>query len=228
MPTRLYFHNATSGLSGTFPAGEQSAATANLTATGAATMRVMDTNIGTGQVSLNFTTDASTAARNYFLRTFVSPPLVGDQVVGGGTMILNAADQEANTAANFWINSCCVYVWRPSTGTKVGNVRDAAGTSLGGSEPTTSNSMQVTHITGISSGAVNALNGDVIICEIWTRTTSNNATGYLTLFQYDGTTINTTENAVVSNHASFLELAENLNFTPSSFDPFGMMGIFGI
>jgi hypothetical protein len=228
MPTRLYFHNATSGLAGTFPAGEQSAATANATATGAATMRVMDTNIGAGQISLNFTTNASTAAQNYFLRTFVSPPLVGNQVVGGGTMILNAADQEANTNANFWINSCCVYVWRPSTGTKVGNVRDAAGTSLGGLEPSAANTMQVTHITGITSSAVNALDGDVVICEIWTRTTASSATGYLCLFQYDGTTINTTENATATNQASFLELTENLNFTPSSFDPFGMMGIFGI
>lgn len=229
MPTRLYFHNATSGLSGTFPTGEQSAATATgVTATGAATMRVMDLNIGTGQTSVNITTAANTNNVNNFLRTFVSPPLIGDQVVGGGSMILNAADQESSTNANFWINSCCVYVWRPSTGTKVGNVRDAAGTSLGGSEPSTSNSMQVTHITGITTSAVNALNGDVIICEIWTRTTQAQATAYTCIFQYDGTTINTTENAVVTNHASFLELNENLNFTPLGFDPMGMMGFFGI
>jgi hypothetical protein len=40
--------------------------------------------------------------------------------------------------------------------------------------------------------------------------------------------VNTTENAVVTSHASFLELTENLNFTPSNFDPFGSMGFFGI
>jgi hypothetical protein len=228
MPTRFYFHNATSALSGTFPTGEQSAATANVTAAGAATMRVMDLTIGAGQSTMNFTTDASTNARNNFLRTFVSPPLVGDQVVGGGNMILNAAEQQSNNNANFWINSCCVYVWRPSTGTKVGNVRDAAGTSLGGSEPSAANSTQVSHITAITTSAVNALNGDVVICEIWTRTTQGQATGYTALFQYDGTTINTTENAVVTNHASFLELNENLNFTPLGFDPMGMMGFFGI
>lgn len=230
MPTRLYFHNATSGLSGTFPAGEQSAATANVTATGAATMRVMNLNIGTGQTSVNITTSASTNVRNNFLRTFVSPPLVGNQVVGGGSMILNAADQESSTNANFWINSLNVYVWRPSSGTLVGTIRDAigSGTSLGGSEPSTSNSMQVTHITGITTSAVNALNGDVVICEIWTRTTQSQATAYTCIFQYDGTTINTTENAVVTNHASFLELNENLNFTPLGFDPMGMMGFFGI
>jgi hypothetical protein len=228
MATRLYFHNATSALSGTFPTGEQSAATANVTATGAATMRVMDLNIGAGQTSINITTGANTNAQNNFLRTFVSPPLIGDQVVGGGNMILNAAEQESNLNANFWINSCCVYVWRPSTGTKVGNVRDAAGTSLGGSEPSASNSTQVSHITAITTSAVNALNGDVVICEIWTRTTQAQATAYTAIFQYDGTTINTTENEVVTNHASFLELNENLNFTPLGFDPMGMMGFFGI
>jgi hypothetical protein len=228
MPTRFYFHNATSALSGTFPTGDQSAATANVTAAGAATMRVMDLVIGSGQTTMNFTTDGSTNARNNFLRTFVSPPLVGDQIVGGGNMILNAAEQESNTNANFWINSCCVYVWRPSTGTKVGNVRDAAGTSLGGSEPSAANSTQVSHITAITTSAVNALNGDVVICEIWTRTTQGQNNGYTALFQYDGTTENTTENAVVTNHASFLELNENLNFKPLGFDPMGMMGFFGI
>jgi hypothetical protein len=96
MATRLYFHNATSTNVGTFPTTEQSTATANVTATGAITMRVMDTNIGTAQTSINITTSASTAARSNFMRTFVTPPLVGDQVVGGGTMILNTADQESN------------------------------------------------------------------------------------------------------------------------------------
>ena len=228
MPTRLYFHNATSTLAGTFPAGEQSSVTANVTATGAATMRVMNTNIGAGQTSINITTSASTAARNNFLRTFVSPPLVGDQVVGGGTMILNTADQESNLSANFWVNSLNVYVWRPSTGALVGTIRDAGGVSLGGTEPSAANSTQVTHITGITSTAVNALNGDVVICEVWTRSTQASATAYTAIFMYDGTTINTTENAVVTNHASFLELTENLNFTPSSLDPFGMMGFFGL
>lgn len=228
MPTRLYFHNATSTLTGTFPTGEQSSVTANVTATGAATMRVMDTNIGTGQTTINITTSASTAARNNFLRTFVSPPLVGDQVVGGGNMILNTADQESNLSANFWVNSLNVYVWRPSNGTRIGIIRDAGGTSLGGTEPSAANSTQVTHITAITSTAVNALDGDVVICEIWTRTTQASATAYTALFMYDGTTINTTENAVVTNHASFLELTENLNFTPSSLDPFGMMGFFGL
>lgn len=231
MATRLYFHNATSSLSGTFPTTEQSTATANVTATGAITMRVMDTNIGTSQTSINITTSASTNIRSNFLRTFCSPPLVGDQVVGGGNMILNTADQESNTSANFWVNALSVYVWRPSTGTKVGTIRDSSGTSLGGSEPTSANSLQVTHITAITSASVNALDGDVVIAEIWTRTTQSSATAYTCIFAYDGTTVNTTENAVVTSHASFLELTENLNFTPiasTSNDPFGMMGFFGI
>lgn len=230
MATRLYFHNATSTLAGTFPSTEQSTATANVTATGAITMRVMNTLIGTGQTSVNITTSASTNIRSNFLRTFCSPPLQGTQVVGGGNIILNTADQESNTSANFWVNALNIYVWRPSTGVRVGTIRDAGGTSLGGSEPTAANSMQVTHITGITTSAVTAQNGDVIIAEIWTRTTQSNATAYTCIFQYDGTTVNTTENAVVTNHASFVELTENLVFGTGavSIDPFGMMGFFGI
>lgn len=232
MPTRLYFHWATNTTPGTFPTTEQSAATANVTNSDATTIRTMDTNISVGfPVASFFNTSASTNARNNFLATYASPPLVGNQSVGGGNMILNVADQEPNLAANFWVNSCCIYVWRPSTGTKVGNIRDAAGTSLGGSEPSAINQLQVTHITGITTSAVNALDGDVIICELWTRTTQSQATSYNVGFQIDGITINTTENAVVTNHASFIEFTENLNFTGTAynqFDPFGMMGFFGI
>lgn len=230
MPTRLYFHNATSTLAGTFPTTEQSTATANVTATGAITMRVMDTNIGTSQTSINITTSASTNVRSNFLRTFCSPPLSGSQVVGGGNIILNTADQESSLNANFWVNALNIYVWRPSTGALVGTIRDAGGTSLGGSEPTAANSLQVTHITGITSSSVTAQDGDVVIAEIWTRTTQAQATAYTCIFAYDGTTVNTTENAVVTSHASFVELTENLVFQTGfdADDPFGMMGFFGI
>lgn len=212
MATRLYFHNASNALPGTFPTAEQSAATAQATATGANTLRTMNTALGTAQASLAVTTQAATTAQNNFMGFFCSRPLQGNQTVGGGTMILNGAENESNASANWWINSLNIYVWRPSTGVRIGTVRDAAGTSLGGLEPTATANNQVSHITGITSTAVSALDGDVVICEIWIRATQGAAMSYTGTFFYDGTTVNTTENAVVTSHASFIELTENLAF----------------
>lgn len=209
MPTKLYLHSAVNDLSGTFPSGEQSARTPSWTTTGGATLRKMDTAIGAAQASLAGTTLAQTAAQIGLLGMWVSPPLSGAQTVGGGTMVLNAADQESNASANFWANSVNVYVWRPSTGAKVGTVLDATG-SLGGTEGGTGET--VTHITGIASSAVSASDGDVVVCELWGHHTQSMATAYTATVYFDGTTENTTENAAVSNHASFLELAETLTF----------------
>jgi len=100
MATRLYFHNASNAQTGTFPTVEQSAAAATQTATGANTLRTMDTSLGTTVASLAVTTGANTTAQNHFMGYFCSPPLDVAQTVGGGTMILNGAETESNLAAN--------------------------------------------------------------------------------------------------------------------------------
>lgn len=183
-------------------------------------MRTMNTTIGTSQASLSLTTSADAGnTQNNFLGFFASEPLLGAQTVGGGTMIFNTAELEANLASNWWINGLCVYVWRPSTGEIVGYVRDYQGVSLGGLEPTAQAQEQVTHITGITTSAVAAQTQDVIVCEIWVSALQGMATAYANQFFFDGTTVNTTENAVVTSQASFLELTENLTF---GFQPFGI------
>lgn len=216
MATRLYFRNATHSLSGTLPSTEQSTATANWTATGATTLKTLSTTQGSSQTSHSGTSQATTATQSGLLGYFVSAPLAGNQTVGGGSMILNAAENEGNLASNFWVNALHVYVWRPSTGTLVGTVRDAGATSLGGLEPTSASSIQVTHITGITSSAVSAQTGDVVVVEVWSRFTQTMGSGYTSVFYFDGATTNTTENAVVSNHASFIELTENLVFVKNA------------
>ena len=211
MTTRLYFHDAVSTLSGTLPSGEQSTRTPDWTATGGATNRTMDTNIGAAQASRSGTTLSLATQQDGLLGMFISPPLDTAQTVGGGNMTLNVADDENGSGANFWVDSLNIYVWRPSTGAKIGTLRDAA--DLGGTEGGTSET--VTHITGITSTGINALAGDVIVCEVWARSVQSFASSYTVTFYYDGTTENTTENATVSNHASFLELAETLTFGSS-------------
>jgi hypothetical protein len=213
MPTRLYFRNEAHTLSGTLPSTEQSTATATWTATGATTLKQLSPDKGSAQVSHAGTSAASTATQSGLMGRFVSKPLSGAQTVGGGTMILNVAENEGNLASNFWISALHVFVWRPSTNALVGTVRDSGGTSLGGTEPTSASSVQVTHITGITSSAVSAQTGDVIVVEVWARFTQSMGTAYASSFHFGGTTENTTENAVVSNHAAFIELAENLVLT---------------
>lgn len=212
MPAKLYFHDAANALSGTFPTGEQSARTATQTATGANTLRTMNRTIGAAQVTVDvqFNTTINTAYTKFY-RFFCSPPLASDQTVGGGNATLNVADSHDASSQNHWIDGINLYVWRPSTGALVGKIKDAV--NLGGSEPTANDSIQVTHITGITTSAVNGLAGDVIICEIWAETfVEANRSNANHRFYYDGTTENTTENAVVSNHASYIELAEDLVF----------------
>lgn len=231
MATRLYFHNAVSSVSGLSIQSTRTKATA----TGADTLRTMDTTIGTSQTSMTSNTQAITTAQSALMGWFCSPPLSGSQTVGATGMVLNVADSESNTNANFWVNDVIVYIWRPSTSTRtaVFHGTTLAGVNRGGTEPTAANSEQVSHITGITSiGSTVAADGDIIVVEVYAYFTQGMSTAYTGTMYYDGTTENTTENAVVSNHASFLELVENLNFQATSsytpVNPFGTTGFFGI
>lgn len=213
MPRKLYFHDAANSQSGTFPTTKQSTRsfTNGVNATGALTLRTMNPTIGTAMKSLQVGTVAVTAFRSDFMGYFCSPPLAGAQTVGGGNFAFNAAERESGLGANFWINSPTVYVWRPSTGDVVGFIKDGAA-SYGGAEPTAAFSTQVTNIPSITSNAVSAADGDVVIVEVYSYHNQQSTNPFTCMFYYDGTTENTTENAVVSNHASYIELAEDLVF----------------
>jgi hypothetical protein len=234
MATKLYFHELPTTNSGNLPIGDQAANVPGVTATGATTIRTMDTAIGVGQTSVAINTLGSTAIQTALFRMFSSPPLDGAQTVGGGTITLNVADSESNLNGNFAICQLNVYVWRPSTGVIVGTLADNSIGAVANSiarEPTLASSEQVSTIN-FSTSAVSAQDGDVVICEIWSYHQQAMGSAYVATFYFDGTTENNTENAVVSNHASYLLLNENLTFkAPAAFspiDPMGMMGIFGI
>lgn len=225
MPTRLFFHDAPNSQSGSFPSTELSATDNTVGAVspvGSNTLRTMNNVIGVAQTSLVASAASTISAQSIFFARFCSLPLQGNQTVGGGTMTLNTADREANANANFWINALNVFVWRPSTGTLVGIVRDAANVSLGGLE-SSATANTVTHIPGITSSAVSAQNGDVIICEVWSRFTQATAAVRAVTFFYDGTTVNTTENAIVTSHASFIEFTENISFKTGAIRSFNVM-----
>ena len=211
MATKLYLHNVSNAVSGTFPAGEQSALnTASFTATGANTLKTMDLSLGSVQSTLAGASLANLVQQYGFMGFFSSPELKGDQTVGGGTWTINHAQAESSLNMNFFINIVNIYVWRPSTNTKIGTIKDST-TSLGGLEPSVINTERV-NLFNFTTSQVSALDGDVIICELWSVLTQATAASNTATIYFDGTTENTTQDAVVTSHASYLNITENLTF----------------
>jgi hypothetical protein len=172
----------------------------------------MNTSLGAGQnTSVSTSASISGTAQQQLCGMFASLPLSTAQTVGGGTMILNTAQSGSSAAAAFSVNSLNIYVWRPSTGAIVGYVRDSGSASLGGGTGGTGETVQ--HITDITTSAVSAQKGDIIVCEIWANSTQTMASPYTCTFYFDGTTATTTQGTTVTNHASFIELAETLTFS---------------
>jgi hypothetical protein len=134
----------------------------------------------------------------------------------GGSITLNVADAESNLAANTHVNGLSLYIWRPSTGAVVAYLLDTGG-SLGGTEPTAQDNQQVNHIAGVMLVPQAAREGDVIIAELWAFHTQAAATSYMATVYFDGTAENTTENAVVSDHASFVEFSDTLQLQGYSY-----------
>lgn len=188
--------------------------TSNLFQGDSSNLRYMEEtpNTAAAQSTIVNTSAPLNTQQTAFLAMFASRPLDVAQTVGGGSIILNTSQNGSAAAAQYRVTSMNVYVWRPSTATIVGYVRDAAATLLGGAAGGTGQTVQ--HITGITSTGVSAQAGDVIICEIWATWTQSMGTSYTVTYYYGGNTINTTQGAAVTNHAGFIEFNENLTFVP--------------
>jgi hypothetical protein len=213
---RLYPHNEAHNLAGTFPAGEQDAQAADFTATGANTLKGMNASIGLSMAYLEAVTAATVSNQAGFMGMWTTAPLDGDQTVGGAseTLTVNVGDYESSANANFCINRVHAYVWRPSTGAIVGDLCTYATAPSSGSpaEPTAESSIQVTTFV-VDLASVSALSGDVLVVELWANLTQATASSYAVRAYYDGTVENTTENAVVTDHATFFEFSQNLVFS---------------
>lgn len=205
MATRFYLHAASTDLSGTLPSGEQGAGTPGFSFANATTIRRMNPIAGASMASDEGTSGASSSAQRALVGMWASPPLDA-QNIAAGTWTFNIAARESNTQANFWPNLVNLYVWRPSTGAKIGTVLDQSnGASLGGAEPTSANSTQVVTFT-FSGSAVNGISaGDVLVCEVWAVFTQGNTTSRTVTAYWDGATVTTVAGTVVSDHASFIE-----------------------
>lgn len=217
MSTKLYFHDEANPLtSGSFPSSEQSSNSATYTASGANTLRHMDTDIGVSQAFAKVSGTVFNSG-DAFYRMFCSHVLSGSQTIGGMSITVNMADKQTFQMYTR-PNGLNLYIWRPSTNSKVGTIVDQTSTSLGGNYPSSLNSEQVTILGPFGGAGVSASDGDVIIAEVWSASVTCVTGAGDAYFYYDGTTENTTENAVVSNHASYIEFTEDIIFRPDASD----------
>lgn len=220
MATKLYLLSAANPLTGTFPASEQSSQTASWSMTGASSLLAMRGTKGTVQGSFSGASLASTSPQVAFCGYFASDTLNVDQSVGGAgqTLTINIANRETSLNMNFGSDlRCNVYVWRPSTGAKVGTICDCV-VMTGGAEPSGSALTKVNNATTTATSTVSALAGDVIICEIWQFHTQGAASSYTGSVYANGTIETLVTNTTVTSHASFISFsADTLTFgTPAS------------
>src|SRR6478609_3698948 len=194
MVSRLYLHNAASPVGGTLPATKQSAQTV-VASNSASVNKTMTTTIGTTQTSSSI---ANVSGYNYFTR-FVAAPLAA-QTISANTWTINFAASQSSSFAASNIRAC-IYVWRPSSGTRVGFIADSV-VALTTQFTSGEFSYQVT----VAGSAVTAIAGDVLCFEAILSTSSSSGT---LAFYYDGATINTTDGSNVSDQASFIETPQN-------------------
>lgn len=166
----------------------------------------MSTTIGTAQTTKAATIGTETNATD-FITKFVSTPALPDKVIQANTWSYNFAMKCTDTTNYVTPNSVPVtcYVWRPSTGAKVGNICDANGSGF--VQIITANSEQSEDGT-FSGSSVTAQSGDVIIFEAWVGTLGSGSETIT--YYYDGTTVTSGDRNVVSNHASYIETPQEL------------------
>lgn len=216
--TKLYLHREGVGSlpSGTLPSSEQSSLTADTNLfdnEDGSENRVMDDTISAqAQTSLTNTSTADTNAHNYYIARWVSPKL-NMTSISANTWNLKFAASEGNANANFPRNGAgalriVAYCWKPSNGTKYGDILDGNSAADFEEAGTTQ-----TLIEGTFSGAaVSSLTADdvVIVFELWAIVTQSMGTAYSQTVFYDGTTESST-----SNNAAFLETPQTLTFSSS-------------
>ena len=220
MTTRFYLHATNSTVSGTLPLTKQSSQTYNGSIDSVSTSkRTMNTTIGTAQTSLASASNAIGFGTTgiLFVARFISAPIYQTSVAAN-TWNFSIAGK-TTSVADYHPNAgsggvpVCLYVWRPSSGTKVGTIFDSSTASV--TAPSSYTTEICTYTTFSGSAVSGVQNGDVIILELLIKAVNNSNTFQYTNY-FDGTTATTTNNTTVSNFAEFIETPENINFNASS------------
>ena len=181
----------------------------------------MDTTIGTSQQVLNYVSTAVWADAFGYVTKFVSPNLDMTSITAQTWTWNFAAKISSGTPVNAYPTPSTndrvplnLYVWRPSTGTKVGTIFDSNTTAATYYDVGWENNTNEVLQNGTFSGsAVTCQVNDVLVHEVWIRLDTVSTASATCGIYYDGTTVNTgASGTTVSNHASFLETPQTLTF----------------
>ena len=176
----------------------------------------MNTTKGTSAASIAINTTATLNGQYLYFSRWVSPLLTqGQTSISANTWTFCFGASESDLSANFPNVGTDVpvyaiaYVWRPSTGAKVGQIADISTSSTVDEGATTSAYAHICTFTGSAVSNVQA--GDVICFEILFGVAQAAASSYTDTIYYDGTTI-PTENQQTSDVASYIETPQDLTF----------------
>lgn len=221
MVTRLYFHEATSGLTNLPIAKQGDAPGPFLASVDTGTInRTMDRDIGTSPQAIKSRTTAAISGGpwEYYFTRFVSEPLTA-QTISANTWTYNIGTRTSHSDCNFPVDGtdqvawAAVYVWRPGTGL-VGFIIDGNTNAEWSKYVAAIGNGFIQHTT-FSGASQTTQEGDVLCQEIIFGFT-HTATGRTVAIYYDGGTVNTTSGTQMGDIAAFLETPQNLSFVGDS------------
>ena len=181
--------------------------------------RSMNTTIGTAQTVLSKSESINTTNQNIYISRFVSTP-INQTSIAANTWTLNIAVKCSSSNPYYPSYSTdfipsCLYVWRPSSGTKVGTIFDGLSSTKTNQLGNLNEYVSVVNFTGSAVTGTQA--GDIIVLEAMAGTNGFNQSGTYTFYYYfDGTTVNNTDNSATSNEAAYISTPENITFYTST------------
>lgn len=193
MATRLFIRETTAATSPT--TGEKSTALPVGTDGGDFNedLSLLLTNT-TAQTTYTYSSLAQTAQQSAMMARHSSQALQA-QTINANTWTLIFEGVESNAAANAFL-AISFYVWRPSTSSVVGYIRDSAttlGVEFNGSPQTVT----------FSGSSVTAQSGDILVLEAWNVATQAMATSY---------TISWVVGRIATGVDAYIETPQDLQF----------------
>lgn len=159
---------------------------------------------GPGNNTSSRTSAATTAAQSGFLRAWGSAALEA-QTIAAATWTFAGGFNESNAAANAFL-ALAVYIWRPSTSSKVDTIYDSA-TALGTEWP----SSEAGIVATFSGSSVTTQSGDILVVEVWVVATQGGSMAYANSIYYEGST-RPTQGTATTNAASYIECPNTITF----------------
>lgn len=201
MPSKFYWHTATTTDTGTLPAAGTTVKSSAYDVTGPTgwdTNRSMDSVLGVSQTSAVFTNPADLNLHGCAFLRFCSAPIAA-QTIAAQVITVSLARAESNLNSNFNAAVTTVVIWRPSNGSVVGRPTE----NLAVLEQTSAGTEEAGTAATASSTSVTAQDGDIIVIEVGrSSNVQDMGTAYTNTIYYDGTT-----EASATSCASFIQFA---------------------